>query len=323
MNAKTLKWLAVAAIALVIVLIAVDTADRGDTVSSGEPLLPELKEHINDVTRVVVTGDAGFGTVTVAFEDGEWRVAEKGDYPADVGTLRKVLLAVADARILEQKTANPERYADLGVADPPEGEGMLLEISGADFSHALIVGDTAQSKYRYVRIADRAQSLLVNQNPDLPADAGGWLEESLLDVDASRVRSVAIEHADGETIRIGKASPEDTSFTVEDLPEGRELSYATVADGIAGALNDLRLEDVRRSDAGEAATTTMFTTFDGLVVTLKSVADGDDGSWVSVSAEAQPAAAVADAVPEDAATEAPEAEAAADEPEAAAAAAEP
>jgi hypothetical protein len=292
MNAATLKWLAIATVALLLVMMMVDRADRTDTVAGGEYLLPGLKDHINDIDKVVVTGPAKADSISIARDGERWQVQEKGGYPADVGKLRTVLLALANARRLEEKTSNPERFAQLGLGGPEAGSGVLLEVSGSDLKYSLIVGNAAQSKNRYVRIPDDDQSWLIDKNPDLPASSAGWLAADLLDIDGSRIKSVTIRHEDGEIIRLNKASADDANLTVSDIPKGRELSYATVANGIGGVLNDLKLEDVRRSDAGTLTATSIFTTFNGLEVSLRSYRDESDEkvTWIAVSASALPLA---------------------------------
>jgi hypothetical protein len=103
-----------------------------------------------------------------------------------------------------------------------------------------------------------------------------------------------VRHDDGETISISKESAEDGNFTVEDIPDGRELSYATVANGMAGVLKGLTLEDVRPALELDPVSTTVFTTFDGLVITVRryqdaAVVEGDGGeAWFAIDAEVAP-----------------------------------
>jgi hypothetical protein len=307
MNSATLKWLAIATVTLLIVMIAVDRTEKSDTVSGGEYLVPGLKERINDISAITVTGAGETESVSITRGGDGWQVKEKDGFAADVGKLRQVLLAIADARKLEQKTANPELYAQLGVAateagsgaepeagsgaESEAGRGSLIEISGDDSSddlkYAVIIGNVAQAKNRYVRMADDNQSWLIDKNPELPQSAAGWLASDLLDIDAARIRSVSIRHEDGETLRLEKASAEDTSYSVLGIPEGRELSYATVANGIAGVLKGLTLDDVRRVNAGELSATSVFSTFDGLEISFRRYQDGDT-AWIALAAEFVP-----------------------------------
>lgn len=296
MNANTIKWLAVAAVALMALMFVIDRSNQSDTIAGGELLLPELKQRLNDVNSFVVTGNSeenAAGNVVTILRDGEhWTIQQKGGFSADLGKLRETLLALAEARKLEQKTSNPERLAQLGLDGPDAGGGTRLDISGTDFSYALIIGNEAQSKNRYVRLADDNQAWLIDRNPALADSASGWLASELLDIDPSRIKSVTVQHQDGEQITLSKETAQDSTFVVAEIPEGRELSYATVANGIAGVLQGLELEDVRRTSDGEPLSTTVFTTFDGLVVNVRRFeqdASGDEAggveSWFAIDAD--------------------------------------
>ena len=296
MNNSTLRNLGLVLFALIAVMLAFEFGDRDQTGSSGDPLFADLKERINDVTGITLEA-AGEAPTTVGRESGTWTVSSRADYPASVGKVREVLLAIADARILERKTANPDRYAQLGVRDPDvEGSsGVRLTVAGDGFEYGVIVGNANQGSNRYVRLAGDAQSLLIDKNPELPDSPSGWLRTDLVDIAGSEVELVTVRHADGEEIAIYKTDREQTDFQVQDIPDGRELSYPTVANSIGSALSDLSLDDVRRAVPGDASTTTAYETFDGLRLTVEAF-DADDEVWVAIAATALSAdAAAADA----------------------------
>src|SRR5258708_25761455 len=83
-----------------------------------------------------------FRSVTMHEKDGRWTVAERGDYPADVAKLRKLLLALSDAKIVEEKTSNPANFAVIGVEDPssPAATGAEISVTARDGKHAVIIG---------------------------------------------------------------------------------------------------------------------------------------------------------------------------------------
>lgn len=294
MNKSTLRNLAIVLFALVAILIGIEMSERGTDTSGGDLMLPGLKERINDVHSVTVEAPAS-EAMTISRASGTWSVSTRADYPAAVGTIRELLLGLADARILEQKTADPARYAALGVRDPeaPGSKGVRLTVTGDGFEYGLIVGDTNQGSNRYVRSLGEAASLLVDRALPLPDTVGGWLRTDLIDIDAADVRFARIRHADGETIEIVKSGAEDTEFQVQNIPAGRELSYPTVANGIGSALNDLNLDEVRRAAPGEPSTRAEFETFDGLRISVAVyAADGDSETdepvWIALNVEAEP-----------------------------------
>ena len=310
MSSRSVRILAVVVLVLFGVLFVLNSTDRSDSRTDTQLLFPEIKSQLNDLNVVTIT-DAD-GTITLQREAegdstaGRWVSSGHDGYPADTRKLRQLLLALADARRLEQKTADPELYERLGVADPREdgGSGVLVSASGDDAAVSVILGDTAQGEFRYARLPEEDQSWLIDQNPDLPDDSTGWLLPEIVDIGADRVQSVVVRHADGEEVRIRKADADAANFEVENIPDGRELRYPSVANGVAGVLGNLTLQDVRRGDlAGENASAVEFTTFDGLKLLVrigsKAVEAGgnDDAAadeeehWITLAASADDAVA--------------------------------
>lgn len=279
MNSRTVKILAVIAVILLAVVVLMDSTDKGSSVGNGDLLISDLKGQLNDVRTFSVTMAGGDETVSIENDGGAWVVPELDRFPADVGKIREVLLAIADAKTVERKTSNPERYDQLGVGE----SGTRISIEGNQFTYDLIIGNTAQTNYRYARLADDTQSWLIDKNPDLPVDSGGWLHADIIDIEAARVSAVSIEHPDGEFIRLNKENQDDTNYTVLDIPEGRELSYPTVANGIAGALTSLSLESVKKGNLTGDVTLTTFETSDGLEISVRSESI-DSEVWISLSA---------------------------------------
>ncbi len=285
MNTRQIKTLAIVLIVLVASLFTITLSDKQSDTSAGGLLFPVLKAQINDISQVSISkaGEA----LTVTNDSGRWVLAERDGYPVDTGKLRKLLLALADATKLEEKTSNPEMYDRLGVEDTaPDSKGTEILMTGPDSETSLILGNLAQRKYRYGRVPGQDQSWLIDQNPTLPADVGGWLLPEILDIDTSRIQSVSITHNDGETIRIEKEDDAASNFNVPDIPDGRELSYAGVVNSIAGVLSNLNLQDVAKAtetEADDSLVRTVFTTFSGLEISIESSLRNEE-TWIIVSA---------------------------------------
>jgi hypothetical protein len=283
MTRKTVQVLVVTIVALVLLLLVLDR-DSDDVSADREVLLPGFKETANDATRINISGSGGGDYVSMRREEGNWVVSERDGYAADVSELGQLISALANARVVEEKTSNPANYAKLGVDDPGDGgNGQLVVISGADFSYSIILGDTAQGAFRYARIPDEATSYLIDQDPSIPDSAGDWLRPGIIDIPSSRIRRVSVAHADGETIVIEKTDEEQTDFVVLDVPEGRELSYATVGNGMADGLAGLELDDVRKQVDAQASTSVDFDTWDGLRLNVEVVSE-DETTLLAFSA---------------------------------------
>jgi hypothetical protein len=296
------RTVAILGAALVVLLALVIFGQRGSApVSSGSAFMPDLKDALGDISRVTVVKANGETVATLEKGTDNWVVADKHGYVANAAKLRQALTALAEAHILEQKTANPELYARLGVEDVTAanaaGVSIALTAPGRELP-TIILGNAEGSKFRYARRAGEAQSYLIDRNPDVPRAAAQWLDSLIVDVRGDRIREVTVTHDDGEVLHLSKASPELANFEVAGVPEGRELSYPGVANVVGNALRELNLEDVEPAAApAEKPTTVEFRTFDGLVVRVTGE-KSNDASWITLEASVD-AAAPSPAAPAD------------------------
>lgn len=274
MNSRSFIVLVTVVLAMVALLY---WQSSNDTPEEVEPaILPGLAAVLNEVERVTVIGAGNETLATLERGDRYWTVAERGGYRADVGRIRKNLTALAEARIVEYKTADPALHTRLGVEElaDPAAAGKEFFIATPSGAFRLIVGNSGtRGGTAYVRRPDDAQSFLISADLDPGDDTADWLLRDLLDIDAERIHSVTITHPDGEVLRIAKPTPDTSEFTVADMPEGRELQYATILNSLTGLLTDLTLDDVAvdagpvDEDSDESTPVgARFETFDGLVV---------------------------------------------------------
>lgn len=286
MTRKSVQVLAAVVVGLLLLLVVVQRGDRFESLPADRLLLPGFGEQANEVRRIDVRYPNDEGSVTIQRDDDRWGVGARGGYPADFSKLSRLMIELAEATIVDEMTANPDRYAAIGVDDPLDGgSGTRVKVSGDDFAYIVILGNEARRDLRYVRLTDGPASYLVDRELSIPDVVTDWLKPAIIDIPATRVRSVTISHGDGERIVIEKESEGAANFTVLDVPEGRELSYDTIGNSIGGALAGLELADVRSSVDAGAATTVDFETWDGLGVTVAIVSE-DDVAWLSVSATA-------------------------------------
>ena len=295
----TYRTVTVLAAALVVLgaLALIAQYDPQPPAPGGGLLLPELGEDLDQVTQVTVMG-AGSETVATLQrgDEGGWTIAERNGYPADVEKVRHTLISLAEARIVEPKTANPGFHDRLGVEDVASDDagGLAVMLTGTDTPVDIIVGDTEGASQRYVRVAEQAQSFLIDRDPDVGSETTEWLATDIVAIPGSRVSRVTVTHPDGEVVSVSKADSEQTNFDVDAIPEGRELQYASIANVMGTVLSSLRLQDVESLTESDdpvtvTVTVTEFVTFDGLVITAESF-ERDDEPWVAFRAEYRPPA---------------------------------
>ena len=221
--------------------------------------------------RLLVGGSGQ--TVTLDRDSDGWTVSEKHAYAADAGAIRKLLLKLSEARVIEPKTANPELYARLGVEDvgADTGSGVLLEVDGPAASPRLIIGEveTLAGRGTYVRRQGEAESYLISEELRPGRSPERWLEQSLLDVPPELLSSVTIRHADGEEVTLVGI---DGHLALLRIQEGRELSSPSATSPISRGLENLKLEDVMPEadfDGGEPAAEISYRLTDGRQIKVR------------------------------------------------------
>lgn len=278
MNARRLMLIGVVALAAITGAFWL-SSQRGlpRAVQAGEPVLPFFEARVNDITELRIARGDGT-TTTLRRSDAGWRVLER-DYPADENAIRRLLLDAARLEIVEEKTSDPKRYAQLQVDDVSSAaaRGTLLtffEGGKADAATALILGKTDGSRNVFVRRADTPTSLLASPQLLADADPRRWLATALLDIKAERVRRVSITARNQPTYIAERGDAAGAALELTAVPPGRAVADPTAIDALAGALADLRFEDVLpREPAGERSLTSgaeaRFETSDGLTVDLR------------------------------------------------------
>ena len=261
---------AAAVVVLVGALLLSNPRSSADQKSAGA-LYPQLKEQVNAVTavRIFKAGDAK--AVEVQRKDAEWNVVERSGYPADVAKVRKLLLALAQAKPLEEKTSNPQNYPTLGVEDVSDAKatGVRIELEGTPKAVNLIVGKAGSgANSTYVRRVGEPASWLVDQSLTASSNPHDWLRSSVIDISADRIQSATITLGSAKPYSAAKTTRADADFTVDGLPKGKQLSAPAAANGFASALSALTLADVRPASdfsADKPIAHATYRTFDGLV----------------------------------------------------------
>jgi hypothetical protein len=104
--------------------------------TAGAALLPSLANELSTVSGLTLRKGSATPSVTLHKMGEQWTVAERADYPADVAKLRKLLLALRDARIVEEKTADPARFAAIGVEDPLDPAAAGAAVRAISFAES-------------------------------------------------------------------------------------------------------------------------------------------------------------------------------------------
>ena len=280
MTRRGLGTLALLAAVLVGVAVYVSSTRRtGHATGVGELLYPGLEASLDEVKSIRILGADGTAVVNLTRGSSGWQVAERSGYAADASRVRTILLGLAQARQVEEKTSLAANYSSLGVEDLAGGgaTGAGVELEGQAQPVSLIVGKSPGARSAYVRRKGETASWQVSPAITVERDPSKWLATELVEVGADRIQSAEFVSPGKRPWSAAKASRADLGFAVTGKPAGGSSDSGNV-DRIASSLAGLRLTDVRRaSDVAELkpAVTATYRTFDGLVLAVEGYTEGE------------------------------------------------
>ena len=138
----------------------------------------------------------------------QWTVAQRADYPADVSKLRKLLLSLSDAKIVEEKTSDPANYATIGVDDPskPGALGAQVDFTLNDGPQSLIVGKPS-GESNFVRRSSEKTSYLVAPGIYVESEPRLWIDTKLIEIASDNIDRIEYKPLTGTPYSVHRVVP--------------------------------------------------------------------------------------------------------------------
>ncbi|MEZ6013895.1 MAG: DUF4340 domain-containing protein [Planctomycetota bacterium] len=301
MSARTLQVVGLIAVASLGLGVFLSNQDKGSDAAGSTELVPVLEKRLNDVAAVRIEGgDAPF---TLEKSGDDWLVKEKAGYPADGAKLRQLLIELRRARRIEQKTASPSGFEQLGVQEP-DAEGsesravVLLDAKGDEITRVIVgkrrfgkgsaTGPVRADEETYVRVSGDSSAWLAAGKLAFDTSPLRWLDQVIFDVPRDRVAAAEYARPEGDALTLSRATKDEFEMKPLTVPDGREAKTPLGTSQAVNALTGLRFDDVASAAGFEwpaaAEVTTSFWTFDGLKVTAESI-DKEGKTWTRFRAE--------------------------------------
>jgi hypothetical protein len=286
MNTRTLATLG--ALVAIVVAAAVWLSMSRHPEQVSKALYPDLKAHLQEVTGIRIYTRGNQRQVELVRSDKGWTVTERSNYPADANKVRQLVLDLAEAKLLEEKTSDPAKYPTLNVQDvsAADATGVRVELVGVKDVDVILGKKAVAMNSRYVRKTADKTSWLVDRALDAPSEPKDWLDQEVLDIASDRIHSVRIEIEGKQPYTASKAARTDANFKVTNLKKGQSLSSESAANGLGSSLIRLNLDDVapytQWQDKKPQAKAT-YTTFDGIKLEITGWKD-DNNRYIHVVA---------------------------------------
>ncbi|MFQ3622431.1 MAG: DUF4340 domain-containing protein [Acetobacteraceae bacterium] len=251
------------------------------------PVFPDLAARLGSVATIELRRHDG--TVTLTRRGEGWVIAEKHGFPARPERVRELLVGLAELRLVEARTGNPELFARLGLEDVTEPGGSSVLVTLSDAARApmaeLIVGrrrirtSGTLPESVHVRRPGESQTWLAEGTVRVDTDPMLWLDRDILDLRRERVARVTTRRAGFAPLTVSRRDPAAAAEVI-DPAEGVSADPIRV-DDLPRALEFLSFADVRPAAdlaAADPAGEARIETFDGIAVSVRLVA-AEDGRW--------------------------------------------
>ena len=259
--------------------------NAGEPSAEGKVFLPQIASALGTVSEIDLQKGAATPAVTLHRAGDQWSVAQRGDYPADASRVRKLLLSLADAKIVEEKTSNPANFPLIGVDDPasPTAAGTLITLTTKDGKYSVIVGKPI-GEGNFARRGGENRTFTVQPGITAEVEPKAWIDPHLLDVPATQIQSVEEKLSAGPGYTVRRLKPAEDGFALDGAPPaGRKLLDAKALAPSGSALNNLTADDVAAASSIDFSKSSqaIFTLADGNVITVTGAA-ADDKHWIEV-----------------------------------------
>ena len=263
----------------------------------GQTLLPNFP--INDVANIRI--DNGHTVVSLAKKDGQWRVKERGDYPANFTMISDLLLRIQDQKIIQSDAISAEQRPDLYLIEPIKDKASAIAVELQDANAKSIAKLLLGKRYmkkgptgaevpagRYVMVADdeKTAALVGDVLLDAEPKPENWIVKDF--VRAEKVKSIAFNADDGSNVWKMQREKDGGDWRLADARPNEKFD-TTRGTSAVNAISMISFIDVVASTASidtgmSKARTVVAETFDGLTYTFRlGNVSGDDNQYIGVT----------------------------------------
>ena len=263
---------------------------------------------VNDVTRITIT--EGTNAVNLVKKDDLWRVAERGDYPANYSDISGFLIKAADLKIVQSEQVGASQLPRLQLAAAGQGtnSATIVEFKGADDKpiKTLLLGkmhlktSTRPSQFgqgedswpdgRYVKVGDSPDVAVISDSlENIEPKPEQWLDKNFFKV--NKAKSMEVDFPAGTNSWKLTRETETGDWKLADAKPGEELDSSKIA-SLSSPLSSPSFNDVLISPNLEKLgldkpTTIKITTFDNFNYVVKVGQKTNDDFPLTVSVSAQ------------------------------------
>ncbi len=268
--------------------------EQGQSEFNKTHLVADFASKANALSQLKIISAGNTVVIDAQKKDGQWIMVNLDNYPVDSSKISTLVNELAQASIVEKKTAKAEKLHKLGLRDISNDDSAATAISliadGSEYQILLGSYPSGSNNARYVRYQNNTQSYEIDRRIDTPNFVNNWIERKLYSgfsfTDIKQITRQAT-HNSADNFIVEKETKETPHFSLPSLPEGKQYIRDGIFDELSNAIAGFRFDApvyVNKPLWQEAEVVTItFSLFNGLTRQMDFTKSGDD-YWLKVSA---------------------------------------
>ena len=242
MRNRVLLIVVLAVLVLAGLALKMRSGERVDELTSHALMSDEQLQQLASVDHITLS--RGQDQVELAKEDGQWGVLSHAGFPVQQERLAALLHALRGARVVEEKTDNPDYHQRLGLdTEAADSEALQVQLHAADQDFGVIYGNRVGNG-QLVRFIDSNQVLLINRPFGISVNPTDWLALNVVDIPLTEVSNAHWLHADGESLTMNKKAEGEYNLQLEGVAPEEQAGTERWINSMVLALVNLTAQNV-------------------------------------------------------------------------------
>ncbi|MFC3094707.1 DUF4340 domain-containing protein [Alteromonas sediminis] len=291
---KRLLTLLVLLVIVVGINMMIASAPDESSVIEEKPLLGQLLENAEQLTSIRIETVNGIA-LEASLKGQQWQAEhldEQDDFPVDEAALRELVSELASAKVVEDKSSNPDNFARLGLAalSSPESAATKVTLQTPGKQWSLLLGTvSAQGTGQFVRLPSENQTYLSDTRFSLPTAQSDWLVNPALSLDSLDILSI---NAQGPVNWRIKREGDAQEWMLENLQDNQKLAFQDVLADLGQEFAQINFENVLNRNATQLAwlTDSPFARFtlelaDNVIMLNLYRQEGTESAWLTIDSQ--------------------------------------
>lgn len=233
-----------------------------DDVVTGQRLFPTLERQGDATGHIFIQKGEEKLTLKKSADGKVWSLVERDGYPVDANKVRKLVVSLGQAELIERKTNSEKLYGQLDLGDPAakDADAKLVRLADKDNKTIaeVVIGKERRGAFgagkagTYLRVPGNPQTWLAQLELDASTGVDDWVKPVFFRVEQDKIKSLKIKQGDAVVYSLGAKAKKPGEFELVDIPaDKKQNEKLRIADLING-IRTLEMTDVRKAGDADA-----------------------------------------------------------------------